>query len=106
MGRVINIANKLDREPRFLILDDTHKFKINCSKNTVMKVMALEPGSGDDLGYMDEALTLLVGKEAVKQIEDMDLPFDNWMTIFKAAIAVATNKNFEEVESDFRGEEE
>ncbi len=106
MGRVINIGNKLDREPRFLILDETHKYKVNCDKNTVMKVMSLESENKDDLKYLDEMLVLLIGKDAVKQIEEMDIPFDGWMTIVKAAIAVATNKDFDEVEKDFRSEEE
>lgn len=105
MGRVINIGNKLDREPRFLILDETHKFKVNCDKNTVMKVMSLESENQEDLKYLDEMLVLLIGKDAVKQIEEMDIPFDGWMTIVKAAIAVATNKDFDEVERDFRSEE-
>lgn len=106
MGRVINIGNKLDREPRFLILDETHKFKVNCDKNTVMKVMSLESENQEDLKYLDEMLVLLIGKDAVKQIEEMDIPFDGWMIIVKAAIAVATNKDFDEVERDFRSEEE
>ena len=95
MGRVINIANKLDREPRFLVVDDTHRYKVNCTKNVVMKVMDL-----------DEMLKLLIGGEALREIEEMGLPYDNWVIIMKAAVAIATNKSYDEVENDFRGEEE
>lgn len=102
MGRVISIANKLDREPRFLILDETHKYKVNCTKNAVMKVIDLQD---DDAKQLDEILKILLGNEAFKDIEGMELPYDNWVTIVKAAIAVATNKSFDEVEADFREEE-
>ena len=83
MGRVINIANKLDREPRFLVIDEKHRYKVDCSKNAVSKVM-----------------------EAVEEIDSMDLPFDAWTLIVKGALAVAMNKDLEDVESDFRTEKE
>lgn len=101
MGRVINIANKLDREPRFLIVDETHKYKVDCTKNAVTKVMALE---GTDKDQIDEIITILLGKEAFKEIEKMDLPYDNWVIIMKGAIAVAVNKDLDDVEEDFREE--
>ena len=103
MGRVINISNKLDRDPRFLIVDDTHKYKVDCTKNAVLKVMDLD--SDNDAAQLDEILKILLGSKALKEIEDMQLPYDNWVTIVKAAIAVATNKDFDDVDAEFRGEE-
>lgn len=105
MGRVINIANKLDREPRFLVIDEKHRYKVNCSKNAVSKVMDLDSGE-KDLKYIDQALKILLGNEAVKEIDSMDLPFDAWTLIVKGALAVAMNKDLEDVESDFRTEKE
>ena len=104
MGRVINIGNKLDREPRFLILDDTNKYKVECTKNAVLKVMSLE--GGNDIEQINEIINILLGNKALKEIEEMELPFDNWVTIMKAAIAVATNKDFDDVEADFRDDKE
>ena len=104
MGRVINIGNKLDREPRFLILDDTHKYKVDCTKNAVLKVMSLE--GGNDFEQINEIINILLGNKALREIEEMELPFDNWVTIMKAAIAVATNKDFDDVEAEFREESE
>ena len=104
MGRVINIANKLDREPRFLVLDDTHKYKVDCSKNAVLKIMSLEEGK--DAEQMDMIIKILLGDEAFREIDEMGLPFDNMMIIMKAALAVAMNKDYDDVESDFRDDEE
>ena len=103
MGRVINIANKLDREPRFLVIDDNHKYKVDSTKNAVMKVMDLD--GENDAQQLDEILKILLGSKAFKEIEDMGLPYDNWVIIVKAAIAVATNKSFDEVDADFREED-
>ena len=103
MGRVINISNKLDREPRFLVLDDNHKYKVDCTKNAVIKVMDLD--SGSDHEQLDQILKILLGDKAFKEIEEMNLPYDNWVIIVKASIAVATNKDFDDVDADFRGEE-
>ena len=105
MGRVINIANKLDREPRFLVIDEKHRYKVDCSKNAVSKVMDLDSGE-TDLKYIDQALKILLGNEAVEEIDSMDLPFDAWTLIVKGALAVAMNKDLEDVESDFRTEKE
>ena len=103
MGRVINISNKLDREPRFLVVDEEHRYKVDCSKNAVTKVMALDEDSGFE--YLDQTLKILLGNSAFKEIEDMGLPYDGWVLLVKAAIAVATNKDLEDVEDDFRKEE-
>ena len=109
MGKVINIANKLDREPRYLVLDEAHSYKVDCRKNTVTKLMALseqldDQKSEESTKLMEEGLELLIGAKAVKEIDAMDLPFDNWQLIFQAAIAVALNKELEDVSADFRKE--
>ena len=100
MGKVINISNKLDREPRFLVVDEKHRYKVDCSKNAVTKVMALDEDSGFE--YLDQTLKILLGNAAFKEIEAMELPYDGWVLLVKAAIAVATNKDLEDVEDDFR----
>ena len=102
MGRVLNISNKLDREPRFLVLDDKHRYKVDCTKNAVTKVLALESEDGKDLDYIDQAMKLLLGNEAVKEINAMELPVDNLNLILRAALAVATNREFKDEGESFR----
>ena len=110
MGRVINIANKLDREPRFLVIDDQHRYKVDCRKNTIMQFMELsdqmdEKNSLESMETMEKCLELLIGNKAVKEINDMELPWDSWNWIFKAALAVALNKDLKDVDADFREDE-
>lgn len=106
MGRVINIGNKLDREPRFLVIDEQHQYKIDCTKNAVTKFMALDSDGMESSDYMDAGLDILIGPKARKDIEALELPFYEWTTIFKAVIALATNKDLEDVEELFRSESE
>lgn len=110
MGRVINIANKLDREPRFLVIDEEHRYKVDCRKNTIMQFMELsdridEAANSESSRLMEDGLKLLLGDKACKEIDSMDLPFDNWQLIFKAAVAVALNKDLKDLDDDFREEE-
>lgn len=111
MGRVINIANKLDREPRFLVIDEEHRYQVDCRKNTVIQFMELSDQIDNDTNVtesmktMDEGIRLLIGDKAIKEIEAMDLPFDSWQWIFKAATAVAMNKDLKDVDADFREDE-
>ena len=108
MGRVINIGNKLDREPRFLVVDEEHRYKVDCRKNTVIQFMELsdqmdnDTSVTDSVKIMDDCIKMLIGEVAFKELEEMELPFDEWQLIFKAATAVAMNKNLEDADADFR----
>lgn len=111
MGRVINIGNKLDREPRFLVIDEEHRYKVDCRKNTIIQFMELsdqidsDTNVADSMKAMDDGIKMLIGEEAFKELEEMDLHFDEWQLIFQAATAVALNKDLEDVEADFRSVE-
>jgi hypothetical protein len=59
----------------------------------------------DSMKAMDDGIKMLIGEEAFKELEEMDLHFDEWQLIFQAATAVALNKDLEDVEADFRSVE-
>lgn len=105
MGRVINITNKLDREPKFIAIEDKN-YAVNCSKNAVLKFMDIEKkvesGELSEIESIDEAVKLFLGVKAFKEIEGMDLSFEGWKIVFFAIIACAMNRDFEEVENSFR----
>lgn len=108
MGRIINIGNKLDREPRFLVIDEEHRYKVDCRKNTIIRFMEItdqidnSTNPAESMEAMDNGLKLLVGEAAFREIEEMDFPFSEWQLIFKAATAVAMNKDLEDIDADFR----
>lgn len=111
MGRVISIANKLDREPRFLVVDETHQYKVDCRKNTVIQFLEIsdkiddKTSVKDSMAAMEDGIKLLIGEKAFEEIEEMELSFDSWQEVFKAVTAVAMNKDLKDVDADFREEE-
>ena len=100
-GKIINITNRLNREPRFICIGEKN-YKVNCSKNAVLEVMELQTNGGAELETIDKILKVLLGSEAFRELEDMELPYDNWQVIFIATLACAMNKTYEEIDESFR----
>ena len=101
MATHIDITGKLKYEPKFIQIGDK-SYKVDDSKNTVTKVMALFEGGGSEIEHMDKALALLLGKEAFKAIEAMNLSMEDYRVPFIAVMACVTGKTYEEAEADFR----
>ena len=103
MATVINITDKLKNEEKFLVIGDK-RYKVNDSKNTVTAVFAaLESKNEKDIGIIDEALKLLLGAEAFREIDEMNLPFNDYQAVFIGAMACVSGKSYEETEASFRG---
>lgn len=101
MATLIDITGKLKYEQKFIKLGDK-SYKVDDSKNTVTKVMALFNGGGSELEQMEKALSLLLGKEAFKDIEAMNLSMEDYKVPFIAVMACVTGKTYEQAEADFR----
>ena len=101
MGTLIDITGKIKNEPKFIKLgDDT--YKVDDSKNTVTKVMALFNEGGSEMENMEKVLELLLGKKAKKAIDDMNLSMEDYQVPFIAVMACVTGKTYEQAEADFR----
>ena len=104
-GKIINITNKLNREPKFIMIDESN-YKVDCSKNAVIRFMDInkrvEAGEIDDISSIDESIKIFLGPEAFNKLNDMKLDFDDWKIIFFACVSAAMNKDLEEVEDSFR----
>lgn len=106
-GKIINITNKLDREPTFIQIDE-EMVKVDNSKTAVINFMAIqkrsEAGEIKDSDAIDESLKIFLGAEKFKEIEKnhTDWTYNNWQVLFFACLAGAMNRTYEEVEGDFR----
>ena len=105
MATLIDITNKIKNEAKFVKLGEK-TYKVDDSKNTVTKVMALFDGDGSEIENMENALKLLLGKEGFKDIEAMNLSMDDYKVPFIAVMACVTGKTYEQAEADFRGTDE
>lgn len=103
MAKVIDISSKLTSERPKLKLAEGKEFEIDNRKNTVLIVEEkLRSTNLEEIRQVDEVLELLLGKDAVKEINKMDLTFADYQTIFIAVMAGASNEDFEVVEARFR----
>lgn len=103
MSKIIDISGKLCDEEKFLEVAKNKHYKVDDRKNTVMKVNAIVQDGGD-AEAMDEAIKLVLGEVAYKEIEAMDLTMNSYQSIFIGMMALITGKSFEEMEQSFRGQ--
>lgn len=101
MAKTIDITSKLTNERPVLKLGKGKEYPIDNRKNTVFQIQALMDAETEGTAYLDEVLELALGKEAVKEINESDISFEDFQVIFVAALAGALGEDFEVVEARF-----
>lgn len=103
MAKVIDISSKLTDERPKLKLAEGKEFEIDHRKNTVLMLnQKIDESDLNDLNQLDAVLEIVLGKEAVKEIGEMDLSFADYQTIFIATMAGALGEDYETVDARFR----
>lgn len=100
MATVIDITNKIKNEEKFVAFNGK-TYKVNDSKNNVLQVQALLSSVKEaTIEVIDQAMELLIGKEAVKDFEG--LCYEDYLVPFFAIMACVQGKTYEETEKAFR----
>lgn len=100
MATVIDITNKIKNEEKFIVYNGK-SYKVDDRKNTIIKVYSILDGAtGANVEMIDEVMTALLGKNAVKDFEGF--AYEDYLVPFFAAMACVQNKTYDEVESSFR----
>lgn len=103
MSKVIDISGKLTNERPKLKLGEGKEFEIDDRKNTILMMnQKLSESDLDDLNQIDEVLEIVLGKEAVEEINKMNLSFANYQTIFIATMAGAMGEDYDVVDARFQ----
>lgn len=103
MTKVIDISSKLTNERPTLMLGEGRVYPIDDRKNTILILnQKIAQSDLNDLKTLDDIFTLLLGTEAVQEINAMDLSFSDHQYIFIAAMAGALGEDFEVVEARFQ----
>jgi len=103
MAKTIDISGRLTDERPKLKLGKDLVFEVDNRKNTIFEVdQIVESNGADDSNKMKQVMQLLMGKEAVDKIEEMDLSFEAYQYVFIAAMATATGEDIEVVEARFQ----
>ena len=102
MSTLIDITNKIKNEEKFIKLYDK-TYKVDDSKNTVLKVMSILEKEGEAVA-MDKAIELILGKEATKYIDSLNLSVQDYQVPFIAVMACVNNVSYEAMEEQFRND--
>ncbi|OUS70301.1 hypothetical protein B1748_29135 [Paenibacillus sp. MY03] len=103
MAKTIDISGKLTNERPVLKLGEGKEYPIDNRKNTVLALQEImqEP-AGSDLEKAEKVLALVLGQDAADEVNKSDLSFEDYQTVFVAALAGATGEDYEVVEKRFR----
>lgn len=93
----LDISSKLGHEEQTLTIAPGKTYKVNCGAITMLKVQ-----DKFKEGQILEAIELLLGKTAIKDIEKMNLTVTEMQTIIIAASAQVNEVSFEEMEKRFQ----
>lgn len=103
MNKTIDITKYLTNERPTIKLAEDKVYEVDDRKNTVLLLnKKMESADLNDLEFIDEIFELLLGKEARKEIDEMDLSFSAYQTILVAAMAAVLGEDFEVAEARFR----
>lgn len=103
MAKFYDISAKITNELPTLKITDGLVVTVNNRKNTILNVQAMigemeaQKGQADsqeqaEFEMMNKALAMLVGAKHAKEIEEMDLPVDEYSAVFRAVMLVAQGK--------------
>lgn len=101
MATVIDITNKIKNEEKFIAYNGK-TYKVDDGKNTVIKAQAILASAPEDanISTIEEAMAELLGKEAVKDFENLSM--EDYLVVFYGVMACVNGKTYEETEAMFR----
>ena len=105
MSKIIDISAKLTNERPRLKLAEDKIYDIDDRKNTIILLNQKMQGSDtNDIDAIDEMIGVVLGEEAAKEINDMNLPMAAYQSIMIAIMAAVTGEEYDIAEARFRKE--
>lgn len=105
MSKIIDISAKLTNERPKLKLAEDKIYEIDDRKNTIILLnQKIQDTDVNDVNAIDEMISVVLGKEAAKEIDEMNLPISAYQSIMIAIMAAVTGEDYEVAEARFRKE--
>lgn len=105
MSKIIDISAKLTNERPKLKLAEDKIYEIDDRKNTIILLnQKIQDADVNDINTIDEMISIVLGKEAAKEIDEMNLPMAAYQSIMIAIMAAVTGEDYEVAEARFRKE--
>ncbi|SHK37859.1 hypothetical protein SAMN02745248_02402 [Hathewaya proteolytica DSM 3090] len=99
---MIDITSKLTDTKPIIKIAEGKEYEIDNSKNTMLKVNQLFHGNVNDIEMMDNAIRMILGEKAFKEIEGMNLSLSDYKVIFTGMMAGVSDITYEEAERRFQ----
>lgn len=120
MAKVYNIMDKLVNDKPILKIDETHKYKINNSKNNAVYIQSLvstkkdkkkkkskgEDSEVNEIEMLEKIIKASLGMDAYDYIESLELSLEGYNAIVNAIMAGISNLELEEIEQLGKDEKE
>lgn len=105
MAKHIDLSTVLSKE-RPTITINGKTYQVNDEKTNILLMNnELKKSDGADLESIDKIIELLLGKKAVKEIDQAGFGLSQYMTIFYALVAAVNDEDIEEAKKRFRESE-
>ena len=105
MSKIIDISAKLTNERPKLKLAEDKIYEIDDRKNTIILLnQKIQDTDVNDINAIDEMISVVLGKEAAKEIDEMNLSIAAYQSIMIAIMAAVTGEDYEVAEARFRKE--
>ena len=97
----LGISSKLSHEPQTITIAEGKTYKVDCSAETMLKAQDIFKKDNSFDGLF-QAIELLLGKEASKEIKDMKVTVSDLSVIIIAIMAQVNEIPYEEMEKRFQ----
>lgn len=97
----LDISSKLSHEPQTITIAEGKTYKVDCSAETMLKAQDIFK-KDDSFDGLFQAIELLLGKEASKEIKDMKVTVSDLSVIIIAIMAQVNEIPYEEMEKRFQ----
>ena len=97
----LDISSKLSHEPQTITIAEGKTYKVDCSAETMLKAQDILKQDKSFVGLF-QAIELLLGKEASKEIKDMKVTVSDLSVIIIAIMAQVNEIPYEEMEKRFQ----
>jgi len=105
MSKIIDISAKLTNERPKLKLAEDKIYEIDDRKNTIILLnQKIQDTDVNDINAIDEMISVVLGKEAAKEIDEMNLSIAAYQSIMIAIMAAVTGEDYEVAEARFHKE--
>ena len=97
----LDISSKVSHEPQTITIAEGKTYKVDCSAETMLKAQDIFKKDNSFDGLF-QAIELLLGKEASKEIKDMKVTVSDLSVIIIAIMAQVNEIPYEEMEKRFQ----